>query len=115
MCLRQRFLVARHWIYSQMEDPRPRKKMLAGRQRIYGPDTVFSLPETEDVEDSKPRPMMLAAGQIFGSPDRGFWLPERGFVAQTEDSGCQTENLWPRQRILGARQRPRGKKFANQR
>ena len=113
MCLRQRFLVARHWIYSQMEDPRPRKKMLAGRQRIYGPDTVFSLPETEDVEDSKPRPMMLAAGQISGSPDRGSWLPERGFVGQTEDSGCQTENLWPRQRILGAIQRPRGKKFAN--
>ena len=113
MCLRQRFLVGRHWIYSQMEDPRPRKKMLAGRQRIYGPDTVFSLPETEDVEDSKPRPMMLAAGQISGSPDRGSWLPERGFVGQTEDSGCQTENLWPRQRILGAIQRPRGKKFAN--
>ena len=90
-----------------MEDPRPRKKMLAGRQRIYGPDTVFSLPETEDVEDSKPRPMMLAAGQISGSPDRGSWLPERG-------SGCQTENLWPRQRILGAIQRPRGEKtFAN--
>ena len=60
-----------------MEDPRPRKKMLAGRQRIYGPDTVFSLPETEDVEDSKPRPMMLAAGQISGSADRGSWLPER--------------------------------------
>ena len=100
MCLRQRFLVARHWIYSQMEDPRPRKKMLAGRQRIYGPDSVFSLPE-------------LAAGQISGSPDRGSWLPERGFVGQTEDSGCQTENLWPRQRILGAIQTPRGKKFAN--
>ena len=94
-----------------MEDPRPRKKMLAGRQRIYGPDTVFSLPETEDVEDSKPRPMMLAAGQISGSPDRGTWLPERGFVGQTEDSGCQTENLWPGQRILGAIQRPRGKKI----
>ena len=81
-----------------MEDPRPRKKMLAGRQRIYGPDTVFSLPETEDVEDSKPRPMMLAAGQISGSarericgPDRGFWLPDREFVAQTEDSGCYPE------------------------
>ena len=74
-----------------MEDPRPRKKMLAGRQRIYGPDTVFSLPETEDVEDSKPRPMMLAAGQISGSPDRGSWLPERGFVGQTEDSGCYPE------------------------
>ena len=96
-----------------MEDPRSRKKMLAGRQNIYGPDTGFWLPETEDVEDSKPRPMILAARQRIGSPDRGFWLPERGFVAQTEDSGCQTENLWPRQRILGDIQRPRGKKFAN--
>ena len=35
-----------------MEDPRSRKKMLAGRQNIYGPDTGFWLPETEDVEDS---------------------------------------------------------------
>ena len=78
-----------------MEDPRSRKKMLAGRQNIYGPDTGFWLPETEDVEDSKPRPMMLAAGQISGSPDRGSWLPERGFVGQTEDSGCQTEDLRP--------------------
>ena len=94
-----------------MEDPRSRKKMLAGRQRIYGPDTVFWLPETEDVEDSKPRPMILAARQRIGSPDKGFWLPERGFVAQTEDSGCQTEDLRPRQRILGAIQRPRGKKI----
>ena len=75
-----------------MEDPRPRKKMLAGRQRIYGSDTGFWLPETEDVEDSKPRPMMLAAGQISGSADRGSWLPER-------------EDLWARQRILAARQR----------
>ena len=78
LCLRQRFLVGRHWIYSQMEDPRSRKKMLAGRQRIYGPDTGFWLPETEDVEDSKPRPMILAARQRIGSPDRGFWLLSRG-------------------------------------
>ena len=88
-----------------MEDPRPRKKMLAGRQRIYGLDTGFWLPETEDVEDSKPRPMMLAAGQIFGSPDRGSWLPERGFVGQREDSGCQTENLCLGLRFFDARQR----------
>ena len=74
-----------------MEDPRSRKKMLAGRQRIYGPDTVFSLPETEDVEDSKPRPMMLAAGQISGSPDR--------------EPGSQREDVWARERILAARQR----------
>ena len=55
-----------------MEDPRSRKKMLAGRQNIYGPDTGFWLPETEDVEDSKPRPMILAARQRIGSPDEGF-------------------------------------------
>ena len=76
-----------------MEDPRSRKKMLAGRQNIYGPDTGFWLPETEDVEDSKPRPMILAARQRIGSPDRGFWLPDRGFEAQTEDSGCYPEAL----------------------
>ena len=74
-----------------MEDPRSRKKMLAGRQRIFGSDIGFGLPETEDVEDSKPRPMILAARERLGSPDRGFWLPDRGFEARTEDSGCYPE------------------------
>ena len=48
---------------------------------------------------------ILAAGQRICGPDRRFWLRDKGFVAQTDDSGCQAEELWLRHTILVARRR----------
>ena len=48
----------------------------------------------------------LCPGQrIGGCQGENLLLPDSELVVQTKHSGCQTKDLWPRQRLVAARQR----------